>query len=303
MNARKGISLLDLLVVIAIIAILIALLLPAVQKVREAAGRTQTLNNLKQLTLAAHFFNDQFKKLPAAFGNHSGIKGSCIALLAPYYEHGARVLINAPDYSWQDKAHQGAFPTAERPSQDVVATGLAANYYIFGDQNNATAANAPVAMKDPQEPAADATEIEKIFYKPYTPLAVNTIRDGSSNTIMYLTALAVCNDTITTAYDGKNPLNSAPSSSTKKGPQTGPFTVRLSWDAAPDLAGFKAGCAAGQHAQSYTRQGIQVGICDGAARTIVLAPADVPNGGLGATNTVFQAAMLPNDRQAPQWDF
>jgi len=65
---RTGFTLIELLVVIAIIAILIALLVPAVQKVREAAARTQTVNNLKQLTLATHACNDVYKKLPPAMG-------------------------------------------------------------------------------------------------------------------------------------------------------------------------------------------------------------------------------------------
>lgn len=120
---RRAFTLIELLVVIAIIAILIALLVPAVQKVREASSRTQCQNNMKQLALAIHSYENVYRHLPP--GNVSNATGRALfpngergllVFLLPYIEQEA--LFNRFDFGnpttqkdWSNAVNQPAYQT------------------------------------------------------------------------------------------------------------------------------------------------------------------------------------------------
>ena len=114
---RRGFTLIELLVVIAIIAILIGLLLPAVQKVREAAAMAQARNNLKQLGIAVHSAHDSHRKTPMMYGVYGGQPGSVFFHMLPYLEQN-----NLHDQG-QDVARSAALKAFQHPLDPTYKDG------------------------------------------------------------------------------------------------------------------------------------------------------------------------------------
>ena len=149
----RGFTLIELLVVIAIIAVLIGLLLPAVQKVREAAARISDANNLKQMSLALHSCNDANGMLPNAVGFFPGTgfthvatppaeHGTLLYFILPYME-GGNIYNNTVTWSFNSGAVFKSYASPGDPSMPANtltwgnrgATSYASNWYVFHGEN------------------------------------------------------------------------------------------------------------------------------------------------------------------------
>jgi prepilin-type N-terminal cleavage/methylation domain-containing protein len=185
-RVRAGFTLIELLVVIAIIAILIALLVPAVQKVREAAARLHCANNMKQIVTATHSAHDAFKYLPM-FGYPWPKKSTTIPQsstfwsILPYLEQDA--LYNTLP-AGQKSSY---FNSKNRPAPVAVYVCPSDNSGIGPGGLSKTSANYNLASYNVNGQVFCNIQI------PY-PSLNRSITDGTTNTVFFVEQIALCPD-------------------------------------------------------------------------------------------------------------
>jgi prepilin-type N-terminal cleavage/methylation domain-containing protein len=214
-RTRHAFTLIELLVVIAIIAVLLALLLPAVQKAREAAARIQCMNNLKQIGLATHNCNDTMNHLPPAQGWFPGSGpaagagwGGVFFHLLPYLEQ---------NNLYQSTATTGANPMGENPNGSYYSSATGVGTPSF---DGAVSLKGYLCPSDPSIPPGGIHTDEFFGYQWATtsyagnflvfgvvnnPVQYNTVLsyqsasripwsfpDGTSNTILFAERYSVC---------------------------------------------------------------------------------------------------------------
>jgi prepilin-type N-terminal cleavage/methylation domain-containing protein len=285
-SVRSAFTLIELLVVIAIIAVLIALLVPAVQKVREAAARTESANNLKQIALATHSYHDTYKYFPPGYGFSKGSsnasatpaqKGTFFYFILPYIEQGAVFNATSNDSGTSTTvipvyiAPLDPSVTGDRKATNSagVKAGLcsyvANGYVLTGDTN---ALSFYLTGSSSNGNTADGNTLYN---------SMKAITDGTSNTIM-----AAERHAYNCYYDASNQGNRT-WGDIGGASRWSPILIHSDlFEVAP-----KVGSASCFVPQAYTSGGCQVGLMDGSVR----------NATPGISSTTWWRLWLHNDGQ------
>jgi prepilin-type N-terminal cleavage/methylation domain-containing protein len=293
---RFGFTLIELLVVIAIIAILIGLLVPAVQRVRAAAARTQTANNMKQCALAAHNAHDTFRKFPTYYGLYGNKVASFHVHLLPYVEQATiyNALPLAPEEPELPVVVYNTPLSIGGSMQTIVVPAFQAANDFTLINNGAGTVNFPVNMRLFYSNGGTTFGALETFPNgpPIYPNLSNTFQDGTSNTLLFATRFMICGQNSYQTYIGAY-FGTTPQYAAFFGYNVNPLLTTILPFQTPQT---QMACNPTQGtAMSFDGQILQVAMCDASVRNVSTA----------VTAATFYAAMTPagGDLLGADWEY